>query len=186
MEKKEHTKVNTNPKVEQLLSFEAFSKWIKESDDNIKEFYNMGDVRGRWAERRLQELFGDRDRIIEANQNTYGYDLLIDGFKWEVKSTSSIQDKLSKYKTSYLQIGGLKSKENECHGIIFLDLVNYRMFRIEHDDFFKNDNIKLIPQGNDYSFRWFVDYDENKYYKNGKYRSETLSKNTIAIKQYER
>ena len=65
----------------------------------------MGDVRGRWAERRLQELFGDRDRIIEANQNTYGYDLLIDGFKWEVKSTSSIQDKLSKYKTSYLQIG---------------------------------------------------------------------------------
>ena len=60
------------------------------------------------------------------------------------------------------------------------------MFRIEHDDFFKNDNIKLIPQGNDYSFRWFVDYDENKYYKNGKYRSETLSKNTIAIKQYER
>ena len=29
-------------------------------------------------------------------------------------------------------------------------------------------------------------YFENKYYKNGKYRSETLSKNTIAIKQYER
>tara|TARA_R110001606_G_scaffold99604_2_gene219653 strand:- start:375 stop:971 length:597 start_codon:yes stop_codon:yes gene_type:complete len=182
--------------IKELFDFKAFCKYHKAKEcENMKALYNMGDVRGRWAERVLQGLIGDKIKTSKSNQNTHGYDIIINGKKWEVKTTSSIQQQNSKHGTAYLQIGGLKGKIDKCYGIIFLDLVNYKMFCIKHNDFFYNDKIQLISQGKDLSFRWFVDYDEYKtlqkvkrnLLEDGTYklRSENLSINTKAIKNYE-
>jgi hypothetical protein len=182
--------------IKEIFDFKAFCKYHESTpNENMRSLYNMGDVRGRWAERVLQDLIGDKGKTSKSNQNAHGYDIEIDGNKWEVKTTSSIQAKNSKHGTAYLQIGGLKNKRGKCYGIIFLDLVNYKMFCIKHDDFFYNGEIQLIPQGEDLSFRWFVDYDEYKTLKkvkrnlleDGTYklRCKNLSINTKAIKKYE-
>ena len=63
-----------------------------------------------------------------------------------------------------------------------------RRFCIPHDVFFyemkfydvtKNDEVV------DWSFRWFGDYDSDKFYLNGDYRSDKMSHNTKLIQKYE-
>jgi hypothetical protein len=46
-------------------------------------------------------------------------------------------------------------------------------------DVTKNDEVV------DWSFRWFGDYDPDKFYLNGDYRSEKMSHNTKLIQKYE-
>ena len=183
------SRVGTNSKVYKRFNFEAFCKYHKADEvdnENMLSLYNMGEVRGRWVERVLQDLLGDGDKITEANQNTQGWDIMMEGKRWEIKTTSSICAKSSaEFGTSYLQIGGLKSKKI-AYGIMFLDLVNYRIFKIKTTDFFNPNIFSLIPQGDDLSFRWFVDYNENKFWKNGNCRSKLMSMNTKAIKKYEK
>lgn len=187
----ERKMVNPNPNVLKLFGFEAFCKWvgITEPNENSKKLYNSGDVRGRFAEDVIEQLEGS-NVIVVANQNTKGFDVNRKGVLAELKTTSTLitTSSTKKHQTCYLQISGLESKRNECHEIIILDLVNMRRFCIPHDDFFnkmefydvKKNGIKV-----DISFRWFGDYDPNKFYKNGDYRSYPMSHNTILIQKYE-
>ena len=191
----ERKKVNPNPKVEALFGFPAFCKWygINEPNENSRKLYNSGDVRGRFAEGVIEKLEGSSN-IIADNQNIRGYDIIriVDskGILAELKSTSTLisSESTLKHFTCYLQISGLKSKKGKCHEIIILDLVNMRRFCIPHDVFFyemkfydvtKNDEVV------DWSFRWFGDYDSDKFYLNGDYRSDKMSHNTKLIQKYE-
>lgn len=187
----ERKKVNPNPKVEALFGFPAFCKWvgITEPNENSRKLYNSGDVRGRFAEDVIEKLEGSSN-IITDNQNIKGYDIIRKGVLAELKSTSTLisSESTLKHFTCYLQISGLKSKKGNCHEIIILDLVNMRRFCIPHDVFFyemkfydvtKNDEVV------DWSFRWFGDYDSDKFYLNGDYRSDKMSHNTKLIQKYE-
>ncbi|MDA8686586.1 hypothetical protein N9L94_06195 [Robiginitalea sp.] len=187
-------RVNPNPRIESNFDINAFLVSIGslEVNENNRAIYDMGDVRGRWAERRYQKLYGGRMTLEAKNQNTPGYDVLIDGKKCEIKTTSTICQKNSNTNMSYFQVGGLIGKFKKCHVFIILDLVNMREFRIPHDDFWNKDIFTLIEQGGDYSFRWMADYNPKKYYKTAenedgtpKLRSEGMTKNTINILDYE-
>tara|TARA_R110001606_G_scaffold203220_1_gene351365 strand:- start:96 stop:749 length:654 start_codon:yes stop_codon:yes gene_type:complete len=183
--------VNPNPNVEKLFGFKAFCKWmgITNPNENSKSLYNSGDVRGRFAESVIEQLEGS-NAIIADNQNTKGFDIDRNGILAELKTTSTLVTTPStkKYQTCYLQVGGLESKRTKCHEIIILDLVNMRRFCIPHDDFFykmKFYDVKKKGIKTDISFRWFGDYDPEKYYINGDYRSKRASHNTALIQQYE-
>jgi len=182
----EYKKIDPNPNVESLFGFKAFCGWmgITKPNENSKVLYNSGDVRGRFAESVIEQLEGSSN-IISANQNTVGYDINRNGVLAELKTTSTLIQKSStiKHKTSYLQIGGLLSKKGECHEIIILDLVNMRRFCIPHDVFFNE--MKFYKSRKDISFRWYGDYNPNKFYLNGNYRSKTMRYNTILIQKYE-
>ena len=177
--------VNPNPNVEMLFSFKAFRKWMMK-EENMRSLYNSGDVRGRFAESVIEQLEGS-NAIIADNQNTKGFDIDRNGILAELKTTSTLVTTPStkKYQTCYLQVGGLESKRTKCHEIIILDLVNMRRFCIPHDDFFYKMKFYEVKSKNDISFRWFGDYDPEKYYINGDYRSKRASHNTALIQQYE-
>ncbi len=183
----EYKKVQPNPNVESLFGFNAFCEWmgITKPNENSKALYNSGDVRGRFAESVIEQLEGS-NTIIADNQNTKGFDINRNGILAELKTTSTLRSSEStlKHFTCYLQIGGLLSKRDNCHEIIILDLVNMRRFCIPHDVFFNE--MKFYKCGGDISFRWFGDYDPNKFYLNGDYRSETMSHNTILIQKHEK
>ncbi len=185
-------KVNPNPKVEELFGFPPFCKWmgITKPNENSRKLYNSGDVRGRFAEDVIEKLEGS-NTIIADNQNTKGFDINRKGILAELKTTSTLisSESTIKFQTCYLQISGLESKKTKCHEIIILDLVNMRRFCIPHDVFFdemKFYDVKKKGIKTDISFRWFGDYDPNKFYLNGDYRSETMSHNTILIQKYEK
>ena len=187
----ERKKVNPNPKVEELFGFPPFCKWmgITKPNENSRKLYNSGDVRGRFAEDVIEKLEGS-NTIIADNQNTKGFDINRNGILAELKTTSTLRSSEStlKHFTCYLQIGGLLSKRDNCDEIIILDLVNMRRFCIPHDVFFnemKFYDVKKKGIKTDISFRWFGDYDPNKFYLNGDYRSETMSHNTMLIQKYE-
>jgi hypothetical protein len=182
----EYKKVQPNPNVESLFGFNAFCEWmgITKPNENNKALYNSGDVRGRFAESVIEQLEGSSN-IISANQNTVGYDIDRDGVLAELKTTSTICSVPSTriHQTCYLQVGGLLSKKGECHEIIILDLVNMRRFCIPHDVFFNE--MKFYKSSGDISFRWYADYNPNKFYLNGSYRSKVMPHNTMLIKKYE-
>ena len=187
----ERKKVNPNPKVEELFGFPPFCKWmgITKPNENSRKLYNSGDVRGRFAEDVIEKLEGS-NTIIDDNQNTKGFDINRKGILAELKTTSTLisSESTIKFQTCYLQISGLESKKTKCHEIIILDLVNMRRFCIPHDVFFdemKFYDVKKKGIKTDISFRWFGDYDPNKFYLNGDYRSETMSHNTMLIQKYE-
>ena len=187
----ERKKVNPNPKVEELFGFPPFCKWmgITKPNENSRKLYNSGDVRGRFAEDVIEKLEGS-NTIIADNQNTKGFDINRKGILAELKTTSTLisSESTIKFQTCYLQISGLESKKTKCHEIIILDLVNMRRFCIPHDVFFdemKFYDVKKKGIKTDISFRWFGDYDPNKFYLNGDYRSETMSHNTMLIQKYE-
>ena len=188
----EYIKVNPNPRVEKLFGFEAYCKWmgITKPNANSLTSYNSGDVKGRFIEAVLEQTEGTSGKITE-NQNTPYFDLIRNGKKVESKSTSTnvTSPSQQKYNTNYLQIGGLLSKKYGCDEIIITDAVNFRWFCIPHDDFFNK--FKLIDVWKnqseliDYRLVWFTDYNPNKYFKNGNYRSPYLSHNTKLITNYE-
>ena len=187
----EYKKIDPNPNVESLFGFKAFCKWmgITKPNENSKALYNSGDVRGRFAESVVEQLEGSNE-IIHANQNTVGYDIIREGVLGELKSTSTLCSSESTliHHTCYLQVGGLESKRDNCDEIIILDLVNMRRFCIPHDVFFnemKFYNVRKKDTIVDISFRWFGDYNPNKFYLNGDYRSDTMSHNTSLIQKYE-
>ena len=184
----EYKKIDPNPNVEILFGFEAFRKWMMK-EENILSLYNSGDVRGRFAESVVEQLEGS-NTIIADNQNTKGFDINRNGILAELKTTSTLRSSEStlKHFTCYLQIGGLLSKRDNCDEIIILDLVNMRRFCIPHDVFFKKMRFYDVTKNDevvDITFRWFGDYDPNKFYLNGDYRSYKMSHNTIWIQKYE-
>lgn len=182
----EYKKVQPNPNVESLFGFNAFCEWmgITKPNENSKSLYNSGDVRGRFAESVIEQLEGS-NVIIADNQNTKGFDIDRNGILAELKTTSTLvtDESMKKHNTSYLQIGGLESKRDKCHEIIILDLVNMRRFCIPHDVFFNE--IKFNESSGDISFRWYADYNPNKFCLNGNYRSKVMPYNTMLIKKYE-
>ena len=187
----ERKMINPNPNVVKLFGFEAFCKWVGDANptENARLLYSNGDVRGRFAESVIEQLEGS-NIIVVANQNTKGFDIDRNGILAELKTTSTLVTTSGTkiYKTCYLQIGGLKSKKTKCHEIIILDLVNMRRFCIPHDDFFNKMEFYDVKKNGvkvDISFRWYGDYDHEKYYNNGNYRSDIMSHNTILIQQYE-
>ena len=187
----ERKKVDPNPNVEILFGFYAFCKWmgITKPNENSKALYNSGDVRGRFAESVIEQLEGS-NTIIADNQNTKGFDINRNGILAELKTTSTLcsSESTIKHFTCYLQVSGLLSKRDNCHEIIILDLVNMRRFCIPHDVFFNEMKFYDVTKNDevvDITFRWFGDYDPNKFYLNGDYRSETMSHNTILIQKYE-
>ena len=160
--------VKPNKKIEDLISFEAFKKWMAD-DKNSKMMYDSGDVAGRFIENRIIETEG------------------------EIKSTSTLvtDESMKKHNTSYLKIGGFRQKKGEFHVMIIIDKVNFQRFEIPHDVFFNEAKFSGTKEND---FRWYADYDEDKTLQkvkrnltpNGTYRlrSESLAHNTKLIKKY--
>tara|TARA_R110000772_G_scaffold76763_1_gene165525 strand:- start:43 stop:645 length:603 start_codon:yes stop_codon:yes gene_type:complete len=193
---KEWNKVGTNPKIKELIGPEAFLVWIS-NRDNALSLYNMGDVSGRWIEKIVEENEGDS--VNEStNQNIKGKDIVRQGVDGEIKTTSTIcnfTDDGLKHKSCHLQIGALMSKKGPKgtkKDIIIVDAVNFRRFEIPHDDFYYGDfqlgEVKAATRSGkeDLNFRWYADYDSEKYYLNGDYRSPSKSNNTKLILNYEK
>ena len=181
-------KVGTNSNVENIFGFEAFCKYYGITpNQRSPQLYASGDVRGRFIEQVIGELEGNKDSIVE-NQNIKGKDVQIinsDGVEQdvEIKTTSTVcnfTDRGLKNKSCYLMWNGLKSKENECDYLIFIDAVNFRRFEIPHDDFFT-----LFERSAEEMMIIYADYDSEKFWLNGDYRSSSKSNNTKLIKQYE-
>ena len=57
-------------------------------------------------------------------------------------------------------------------------MVNFKRFEVPHDDFFNKFKFYDVKTKGDISFQWYGDYDPNKYFLNGNYRSEIKSYNT--------
>ena len=187
--------VKPNKKIEDLISFEAFKKWMAD-DKNSKMMYDSGDVAGRFIENRIIETEG-YNTVVKENQNTHFYDILrmINNTlqKGEIKSTSTLvtDESMKKHNTSYLKIGGFRQKKGEFHVMIIIDKVNFQRFEIPHDVFFNEAKFSGTKEND---FRWYADYDEDKTLQkvkhnltsNGTYRlrSESLAHNTKLIKKY--
>jgi len=192
---KKWIKVGTNPNVEKDISPKAFKEWLN-LPSNLENFYNNGDVKGRFIESIIEQKEGSKKAITE-NQNTKGKDVVRQGVDGEIKSTSTIcdfDDAGLKHKSCHLQIGGLVSKKGPKgtkKDIIIVDAVNFRRFEVPHDDFYYGDfqffKVKAATRSGkeDLSFKWYADYDSEKYYLNGDYRSTAKSNNTKLILNYE-
>ena len=192
---KKWNKEGSNPKIKELIGPEAFFAWLS-NRDNALSLYNMGDVKGRFIESRIEQKEGS-NKVITENQNTKGKDVVRQGVDGEIKSTSTIcdfDDAGLKHKSCHLQIGGLMSKKGPKgtkKDIIIVDAVNFRRFEVPHDDFYYGDfqffKVKAATRSGkeDLSFKWYADYDSEKYYLNGDYRSPSKSNNTKLILNYE-
>ena len=185
--------IKVNKSVKELISPEAFLKWIS-IPENALLLYEMGDVSGRWIEKIVEQNEGDG--INEStNQNTHGYDVIRNNKKGEIKTTSTIITNKSsiKHGTCHLKIGGIEDKRGNTHEFIIFDKPGYHRFEIPHDVFFNEGS--FYGEGTTLSFRWYADYDEDnpkKYYKTAKNeyctqkrRSKKMSNNTKLLKKYQ-
>jgi len=172
--------VGLNQRVYDVYGPEGLSKYllgvdkIPDSFDltKLKKILKSGDVVGRIVEDLYVEKHGCL--ISESdNQNIVGYDAEFkNGIRKELKTTSTVTSKRT------LQINSLHTKRNKCDFIVILDLFNYRMFEIPHDDFFNK-------------FNFYYTYDEFNFIKTSKitwdseYSDIRAAHNTMLIQKYE-
>ena len=132
-----------------LLNDEALLAWlIKGNYKQLKNLIKVFSVRGSIAERLLAEIFNSKFTDAHGSDeiNTNG-DLV------ETKITKSIN--LGKF-----EVGNLLSKKGKCHFIRIVDLVNYRMFEIPHNDFFRRAKINKRGKKKIYnSIVWSASYN---------------------------
>ena len=110
----------------------ALFNWlIKNSGKNLKELIQVNRVRGSIMERILSEYFNSK--FTDA----YGSDEINqDGKLVETKITKYINGKR-------FEIGNIISKKGKCDIIRIVDLINYRIFEIQHDEFFKRGKFSI-------------------------------------------
>jgi hypothetical protein len=156
--------------IKYLLSVDEIPKNLDLT--KLKKILKSGDVIGRIVE----DLYAEKHGCLISesdNQNTIGYDAEFkDGTRKELKSTST------KTVKNMLQINNVHTKENECNFMVILDLYNYRMFEIPHNDFF-----------NKFSFYYTYDkYGRKKTSKmvwDAEYSGTRAARNTMLIQKYE-
>ena len=129
----------------------ALFNWlIKNSGKNLKELIQVNRVRGSIMERILSEYFNskftDAHGSDEINQ---------DGKLVETKITKSISQKK-------FEIGNIISKKGKCDIIRIVDLINYRIFEIQHDEFFKRGKFSIRGKTRrNNSLFWSASYNES-------------------------
>ena len=132
-----------------LLNDDAMLAWLIKDDYNqLKNLIKVFSVRGSIAERLLAEIFNSKFTDAHGSDeiNTNG-DLV------ETKITKSI------YRGKF-EVGNLLSKEDKCHIIRIVDLVNYRIFEIPHNDFFRRAKINKRGKKKIYdSIVWSASYN---------------------------
>jgi hypothetical protein len=135
----------------EVFNDSAVFNWLtKNRGENLKELIKVNRVRGSIMERILSEYFNseftDAHGSDEINQ---------DGKLVETKITKSIN--LKKF-----EIGNIISKRGKCDIIRIVDLINYRIFEIPHDEFFKyaKFNIRGKTRRSD-SLLWSASYNKS-------------------------
>lgn len=113
-----------------LLNDEALLDWlIKDQYKQLKNLIEVNRVRGSILERILAEIFNSE--FTDANGSD---EINSSGKLVETKVTKSIN-------RGKFEVGNILSKKNKCDIIRIVDLINYRMFEIPHDDFFERAKI---------------------------------------------
>ena len=113
-----------------LLNDDALLKWlIKDNHKQLKNLIQVNSVRGSILERLLAEIFNSE--FTDANGSD---EINSSGKLVETKITKSVN--LGRF-----EVGNVLSKRDKCDIIRIVDLVNFRMFEIPHDDFFKRAKI---------------------------------------------
>tara|TARA_B100001093_G_C26463124_1_gene857317 strand:- start:210 stop:686 length:477 start_codon:yes stop_codon:yes gene_type:complete len=120
--------------IKKQLNDEALLAWlIKDDYKQLKNLIKVNSVRGSIAERLLAEMFNSE--FIDA----YGSDEINpQGRLVETKITKSVNQ-------GKFEVGNVLSKKDKCDIIRIVDLENYRIFEIPHDEFFKR--AKIFKRG---------------------------------------
>jgi hypothetical protein len=167
-----------------MITKEELDAWKRIIDKNmsIKEKYDINGtlnylIKDNYAVlRELLKTNGSvsgsvRERMMADNGgrkfvDEHGYDDIKDDKKWESKQTQSIINGM-------LQINTMLTKKGKCDMFTILDAVNYRMFEIPADVFFKRAKIYKNNKG---TFCWSASYNE---------KDRIMVNNTQLLLEYE-